>query len=289
MCSGEEAAREEAAIVFAGKGDPYNGVSVSAAAIDACASLEVFSSRLAASLLEWTSAGKKGIWLSVPTSRLELLVAAQALGFQVHHAERDYIMLNRWLAPGDSRLPTNASHSVGVGAVCVNDNNEILVVQEETGPAAGVNRGAGGFWKVPTGLVEQGEDISTAALRELVEETGVEAEFVAVAAVREAHRGLHGKSNMYFVCVCKPLTQELIPQAGEIARAQWMPVADFLELPYYSNGTAYSELNQAALDVAKTVRPGLDIAQLPIGFRPGTSTCYMPPRPSVPQVPTPAL
>ena len=41
--------------------------------------------------------GKKGIWLSVPTSRMELLVPAQALGFEVHHAEKEYVMLNRWL------------------------------------------------------------------------------------------------------------------------------------------------------------------------------------------------
>ena len=57
-----------------------------------------------------------------------------------------------------------------------------------------------GVWKLPTGLVNAGEDISDAAVREVLEETGIKASFEAVIAARQAHNlGVaHNKSDMFF-------------------------------------------------------------------------------------------
>ena len=55
---------------------------------------------------------------------------------------------------------------VGVGAFVVNSSGQVLVVQERSG----VLRGRG-VWKMPTGLVAAGEDLTAAAERELLEET----------------------------------------------------------------------------------------------------------------------
>lgn len=84
---------------------------------------------------------------------------------------QDYVMMVRWLPETESTIPPNASTYVGIGAFVVNDQNEVLVVQERTGPAKG--RG----WKLPTGLIEQGEEIWLGAEREVLEETGVKARF----------------------------------------------------------------------------------------------------------------
>ena len=59
-------------------------------------------------------------------------------------------------------------------------------------------RGAG-VWKMVTGLVEAGEDITVAAEREVLEETGVRAKFDAVLAFRQAHGFAFGKSDFFFV------------------------------------------------------------------------------------------
>jgi hypothetical protein len=61
-------------------------------------------------------------------------------------------MMTKWL-PADqpNTLPPNASHQVGVGAIVVNDEQQLLVVQEANGPLRGA-----GFWKMPTGLVHAG-------------------------------------------------------------------------------------------------------------------------------------
>jgi ADP-ribose pyrophosphatase YjhB (NUDIX family) len=65
---------------------------------------------------------------------------------------------------------------------------------------------------MPTGLVQAGEDISEAAVREVAEETGVRARFGAVLAMRQAHGFAFGKSDFFFVVA---LTLEPGPQASQ--------------------------------------------------------------------------
>ena len=54
-----------------------------------------------------------------------------------------------------------------------------------------------------TGLVRAGEDSTAAAAREGMEETGVEAKFEAVLAMRQSHKAAFGKSDMFFVVALK--------------------------------------------------------------------------------------
>ena len=60
-----------------------------------------------------------------------------------------------------------------------------------------------GVWKMPTGLVLVGEDITEAAEREVLEETGLEAKFEAILAMRQSHKAAFGKSDMFFVVALK--------------------------------------------------------------------------------------
>jgi 8-oxo-dGTP diphosphatase len=63
-----------------------------------------------------------------------------------------------------------------VGIVCFNAANEVLLIQRGTPPRLGE-------WSIPGGRLEWGETLKAAALRELTEETGVEAEIVALIDV----------------------------------------------------------------------------------------------------------
>ena len=84
--------------------------------------------------------------------------------------------------------------------ICEQDGKKkLLLVQEKSGPLRG-----SGIWKLPTGLVEQGEDIATAAEREVLEETGVAARFIGVLCFRHAHDALFGKSDLFFLCLLQP-------------------------------------------------------------------------------------
>ena len=46
-------------------------------------------------------------------------------GFEFHHAEPGYVMLTQWLSDEESTIPANASHQIGVGALVLNDKDEV--------------------------------------------------------------------------------------------------------------------------------------------------------------------
>jgi 8-oxo-dGTP pyrophosphatase MutT (NUDIX family) len=128
---------------------------------------------------QWRTMAKRGVWLKIPIAQAVLIPVATGLGFVFHHAEPDYVMMTHWLpADCESTIPPNASHQVGVGAFVINDEGQLLVVQEAVGNT--------GFWKIPTGLVDAGEHLEDACVRECQEETGIEARFESIVAFRHA-------------------------------------------------------------------------------------------------------
>jgi len=61
---------------------------------------------------DWQTSGKKGIWITVPAEKSQLIPVAVQHGFTFHHAEKGYVMLTRWLPTTEDTLPPNASHQV---------------------------------------------------------------------------------------------------------------------------------------------------------------------------------
>ncbi|XP_042479326.1 nudix hydrolase 2-like isoform X3 [Macadamia integrifolia] len=188
---------------------------------------EVFVAALRASISKWRQEGKKGIWMNLPIELVNLVEAAVKEGFYYHHAEPTYLMLVYWIPETPSTIPANASHRVGVGACVINDKREILVIQEKSGPFGGT-----GIWKFPTGVVDEGEDICKAAVREVKEETGIDAEFVELLAFRQSHKSFFGKSDLLFVSMLRPLSFDITKQEVEIEAARWMPIEDYAAQPF---------------------------------------------------------
>ncbi|KAJ0807929.1 putative hydrolase [Helianthus annuus] len=149
--------------VLIGKEDEHGGVIVEmdTEPVDPV----VFVSLLKASMLQWKQQGKKGVWIKLPIELVNLIEPAVQEGFYYHHAEPNHLMLVHWIPETINTLPANASHRVGIGAFVMNENREVLVVQEKSGKFQGT-----GIWKFPTGVVDEGEDICDAAVREVKEE-----------------------------------------------------------------------------------------------------------------------
>ncbi|KAL6999119.1 nudix (nucleoside diphosphate linked moiety X)-type motif 2 [Sarracenia purpurea var. burkii] len=176
---------------------------------------EAFLYRLRASISLWKLQGIKGIWIKLPIALVNLVEIAVKEGFWYHHAEPHYLMLVYWIPETVNTIPANATHRVGVGAIVMNDKRELLVVQEKSGKFQGT-----GAWKIPTGVVDEGEDISAAAVREVKEETGINTEFVEILAFRQIHKSFFGKSDLFFLCMLRPLSFDIQKQELEIEAAQ---------------------------------------------------------------------
>ncbi|XP_037493874.1 nudix hydrolase 7-like [Jatropha curcas] len=179
---------------------------------------------LRASLSQWKQQGKRGVWIKLSIQLANLVYPV----VQYHHAEPRLLDVGCDGLPNTAdTLPVNATHRVGIGAFVVNDNREVLVVQEKGGAFKDT-----GLWKLPTGVVNEGEDICKAAVREVKEETGIDAEFVEILAFRQSHQSFSSKSDLFFVCLLRPISFAIQKQDSEVAAAQWMPIKDYVDQPY---------------------------------------------------------
>jgi 8-oxo-dGTP diphosphatase len=109
---------------------------------------------------------------------------------------------------------------VCVGAVVVADDR-LLLVRRGRGPAQG-------RWSVPGGRVENGETLAEAVVRELREETGVDAVCGALLGWVERIGDGHHFVIMDFAAV---VLDAVDPTAGDdAAEAAWVPLSDVAEL-----------------------------------------------------------
>ncbi|OIT00055.1 PREDICTED: nudix hydrolase 2-like [Nicotiana attenuata] len=209
--------------IFEATEDNYGGVTVNMKREELIDSHK-FHTMLMTSISHWRQKGKKAVWIKLPIELAHLVEAAVKEEFWYHHAEATYLMLVYWIPETPQTLPANASHRVGIGALVLNNNGQVLVVKEKSGKSTGI-------WKLPTGVVEEGEDICMAAIREVQEETGIETEFIEILAFRQSHKSFFGKSDLFFICILKPLNFTIRKQNAEIEEAQWMAIEEYAAQP----------------------------------------------------------
>lgn len=248
--------------------DEYGGVVVDADRLpdDKAA----FARSLAASLSYWKSVGKKGAWLKLPVDRAEFVPLAVKEGFKYHHAEEAYLMMTYWIPDDEpNMLPANASHQVGVGGFVINDQMEVLVVQEKY-------RGSSldGVWKLPTGFILASEEIYTGASREVKEETGVDTEFVDVVAFRHAHNVAFQKSDLFFICMLRPVSSEIKIDETEIQAAKWMALEEFVKQPFIQEDHMFQKIMDICIQRLRKCYCGLMPHHVVSKFDDRTSTLY---------------
>lgn len=180
------------------------------------------------SLEYWRSQGHSLVWLEIPIELARFIPAATAAGFIFHHStERSLTLLSA--IDGRATVPTYATHYVGVGGVVLNDCRELLVVSEwhrrdRSQP----------YYKLPGGALHPGEHLIDGVIREILEETGVQAQFEALVCFRHWHGYRWDKSDIYFICRLAAKSGKITLQDGEIEEALWMPVDAYLSSEYAS-------------------------------------------------------
>jgi 8-oxo-dGTP pyrophosphatase MutT (NUDIX family) len=189
-----------------------------------------FRSRLSATVAACRQMGKSSLWVEVPMCRASLVEDMAEFGLRFHHAEGETAVLNLWLRDGQaSKIPAFATHNVGVGGLVVNSRDEILCVRELRRNYLP--------WKTPTGLADLGESLEAAAVREVLEETGIRTTFRSVVGFRQTHSVAHGRSDLFFVCRLDPIEDvnpdgtavvpDPVVQPCEIETAAWIPLDEY--------------------------------------------------------------
>lgn len=120
-------------------------------------------------------------------------------------------------------------------------------------------------------MVDPGEEIAAAAVREVREETGIECEFVGIDCWRATHDGPSHQTNLYFIVTLKPLTSQIVVQESEIAHAAWLALDEFVALPFRG---VYKALHETAVHNMTHPTNRWSCQALPVVFRPGNKRVY---------------
>lgn len=135
------------------------------------------------------------------------------------------------------RQPPGAAHAVT--AIALSADQRLLVQREYSYPPDEV------LWQLPGGGIEAGEDVDTAARRELSEESGLTADTVDVLGSFYLDNR-HSDARMHVV-VCQDLHQRpLRPDATEFIDSQWLEttqVHDLIRTGQISNICMLAALN----------------------------------------------
>ena len=155
--SKQEEKKEEEDLILPHTTDNYNGVRMNDAS-KLPTNKQEFEQRLVYSLNEWRQNGKRGCWIKLTKPFFEYLTFCVSLGFNVHHAQPEYIMLETWLPKTEkSMIPSYAYSYMGGHAFIINDKSQIVVIREHYRSK---------IWKVPGGAIDFEEHATDGAQRE---------------------------------------------------------------------------------------------------------------------------
>ena len=134
--------------------------------------------------------------------------AAEALEIE---REQDHFV-QEWLESVGVGVPGYVTPKVAIGAIVGNDDGELLLVQ----------RADSGIWLYPTGWADVGYSPAEVAVKEVVEETGIECEAQRVLAVIDGQRMGFSRFGMYMLVFhCQATGGELRCHPLECADVGW--------------------------------------------------------------------
>ena len=123
-------------------------------------------------------------------------------------------LVEEWMSSVGQGVPGYVTPKVAVGAAVGNDKGELLLVR----------RADSGVWLYPTGWADVGYSAAEVVVKEVLEETGIEAEPVRLIAVLDGLRLGFTRVPLYsLVFHCRAVGGELHAHPLECADVGWVP------------------------------------------------------------------
>lgn len=196
--------------------DPYNGITINSN--DLPKTKEEFEVNLDF-LIENVKNRRNLIWIYIDINKSDFIPISTQKGFIFHSCYENLILVVKRIK-SNAIIPTASNHTLGVGAVVINEKNELLVIKERVS-----NIG----YKLPGGHIDDAEMITTALEREVLEETGIIVEFESIISLGHFYPHQFHKSNLYILCTAIPKSYEInITDTSEIEDAKWIDINEYL-------------------------------------------------------------
>ncbi len=196
--------------------DPYNGITIESK--DLPSSIEEFGTNLDF-LINSVKNKRNLIWIYIDIKKSDFIPIATNKGFIFHSCDEEYILVVKRLK-SNAVIPTASNHTLGVGAVVINDKNELLVIKERISTVG---------YKLPGGHIDDAEMITTALEREVLEETGIIVQFESIISLGHFYPHQFHKSNLYILCTATPKSYAIdIQDSHEIIDAKWVDVNEYI-------------------------------------------------------------
>jgi ADP-ribose pyrophosphatase YjhB (NUDIX family) len=162
---------------------------------------EEFEAFLTEKIPSWTSEGVRSLQIKFKPPKCHLMNVASRHGFFLHHAlhSGNYVLMILWMdARTGCRIPAFAHHYIGIGGIVLKQSDETTTSGVEIALIKEHRSDQPEKWKLPGGFMDPGEKIQEAAIREVREETGIDADFLGVMGIRETAKFKYGASDLYF-------------------------------------------------------------------------------------------
>ena len=113
---------------------------------------------------------------------------------------------------------------------------------------------------------------------QVLEETGIETDFVGVLCFRQAHGFLFDKSDLFFVCLMAAKSSDIVIQESEIAACDWVDIDTYCQQSVFMLSPLHAKLNAHIRSFIKGDERRVVMEQLMLapGFRPGLNGLFLP-------------